>query len=72
MMGGPVVTDTLFEHVGFTCCVPEVTATAADFVPPDVYALVTLEVFPESASLPLQEYVYAPVPPETLDVQVTF
>ncbi len=65
-----LLTTSEFEHAGETEVRPSFTVTEAVFVPEDAYDFCTLNVVPESASVPDQEYVYEPVPPVGAAVHV--
>ena len=62
----------LAQLTGPTDCVPDVTVIEAVFVPVVTYDFTMGLVDPERLSVPVHEYVYAPVPPDGTAVQVTF
>ena len=51
-------------------CPPEVTVTVATFEPEVEYDFETEEPEPYKPSVPAQEYVYEPLPPEAEELQV--
>ena len=60
------VTTTL--QLAVLLCEPELTVTVAVFVPAVEYDLVIEEPDPDKPSVPVHEYVYAPVPPDAEEV----
>lgn len=58
-------------HVALRVCEPDVTVTVPFFTPGAPYTLVVVGPLPESPPVPVHAYVYVPVPPETVEDQVT-
>ena|SRR3989344_1729754 len=67
---GAALTVRLFAHARVTVCAPEVMVTLAVLVPAVAYDFGTDAPEPVRLSVPLQEYVYVPVPPEAVALQV--
>ncbi|MDP3762454.1 MAG: hypothetical protein Q8Q97_00065 [bacterium] len=70
MHENPPPTVTEFEQDCVTLCEPDVTATEPVLFPSVLYVFETDWVFPESPSVPDQEYEYDPVPPAAEATQV--
>jgi hypothetical protein len=68
--GRGFATERLLLQAGDRVWEPDVTVTLAVLVPAVAYDFPTDAAAPDRPSVPLQEYAYVPVPPETLAVQV--
>ena len=64
-------TATVLLHDEVLLTPPEVTVTLPDLVPVVVYVFCTVRVVPLRLFVPLHTYVYVPVPPVGVAVQVT-